>query len=184
MSRAADATAPLDATDRALLDALQDDCKQSLGDLGALVDLSPPAVLERVRKLEEAGLVRGYHAVLDARRLGLDIGAFIGVGIDHPRSIVKFESAVEKIPAVLESHHVTGRHTLLLKVRTQNTESLHQLIGAIRELPGVARTETMIVLATQMERQRIAIPEPQGPAPARRARARRARTEASEGGTR
>lgn len=184
MTRAADATSPLDTTDRTLLNALQDDCKQSLADLGGLVGLSPPAVLERVRKLEEAGLVRGYHAVLDARRLGLDIGAFIGVGIDHPRSIAKFESAVEKIPAVLESHHVTGRHTLLLKVRTQNTESLHQLIGAIRELPGVARTETMIVLATQMERQRIEIPEPHGEVPGRRARARRARPEAIDGGAR
>ena len=181
MTRASDASGRLDAIDRKLLDALQRDCKQSLGELGEAVALSPPAVLERVRKLEEGGFVRGYHAVLDAGRLGLDIGAFIGVGIDHPRSIAKFESAVERLPAVLESHHVTGRHTLLLKVRTENTESLHQLIGAIRELPGVARTETMIVLATQVERQRVAIPEPHAPAP--RARGRRARAVASDGGT-
>jgi hypothetical protein len=67
------------------------------------------------------------------------------------------------LPEVLESHHVTGRHTLLLKIRTENTESLHQLIGAIRELPGVARTETMIVLATQHERQRIPLRDPAGP---------------------
>ncbi len=184
MTRPADASDRLDAIDRTLLTALQDDCKQSLTELGARVALSPPAVLERVRKLEEAGFVRGYHAVLDPRRVGLDIGAFIGVGIDHPRSISKFESAVEKLPAVLESHHVTGRHTLLLKVRTENTESLHQLIGAIRELPGVARTETMIVLATQMERQRIAIPEPSEPEPSPRGRGRRARVAPSAEGAR
>ncbi len=62
------------------------------------------------------------------------------------------------MPEVLESHHVTGRHTLMLKVRTQNTASLHRLIQALREMPGVARTETMIVLATQMERTELPIP--------------------------
>jgi Lrp/AsnC family transcriptional regulator, leucine-responsive regulatory protein len=154
----------LDDVDRALLRALQDDCKRSLADLGAEVELSPPAVLERVRKLEESGILTGYHATVNPRKVGLDIGAFIGVGIDHPRSIPKFEAAILALPEVLESHHVTGRHTLLLKIRTENTESLHQLIGAIRELPGVARTETMIVLATQHERQRIPLRDPAGPA--------------------
>lgn len=181
MTRVSNTAERLDSIDRALLVALQDDCKRSLADLGEQVDLSPPAVLERVRKLEEAGIVRGYHAQLDPRRVGLDIGAFIGVGIDHPRSIPKFESAVSKLPEVLESHHVTGRHTLLLKIRTSNTESLHQLIGAIRELPGVARTETMIVLATQMERGSIVIPPADDDAP--RARARRSRA-TSEGAAR
>jgi Lrp/AsnC family leucine-responsive transcriptional regulator len=148
----------LDAADRTLLDAIQNDCKQSLAELGAQVGLSAPSVLERMRKLEEAGLVRGYHAHLDARRLGLDIGAFIGVGIDHPKRIAAFEKEITPMPEVLECHHVTGRHTLLLKVRTENTESLHRLIQQLRELPGVARTETMIVLTTQMERTTVPIP--------------------------
>lgn len=151
----------LDHVDRALLAALQEDCKRSLADLGTEVDLSPPAVLERVRKLEEAEVITGYHATVDPRKVGLDIGAFIGVGIDHPSSIATFEASIEAMPEVLESHHVTGRHTLLIKLRTENTESLHRLISAIRELPGVARTETMIVLATQHERQRIPLPEPE-----------------------
>lgn len=148
----------LDAVDRTLLDAIQNDCKQSLAELGQQVDLSAPSVLERMRKLEEAGLVRGYHAHLDARKLGLDIGAFIGVGIDHPRRIAAFEKELTQIPDVLECHHVTGRHTLMLKVRTENTVSLHRLISQLRDLPGVARTETMIVLATQMERTTLPIP--------------------------
>jgi Lrp/AsnC family transcriptional regulator, leucine-responsive regulatory protein len=149
----------LDEVDRALLDVLQEDCKQPLAKLGERVGLSPPSVLERVRKLEQSGLIRGYHAVVDPRLAGLDIGAFIGVGIDHPRAISSFEEAALAIPAVLECHHVTGRHTLLLKVRVEDTEALHRLIGTIRELPGVARTETMIVLQTQLERQKIVMPE-------------------------
>lgn len=148
----------LDAIDRALLGALQEDCKQPLAKLGEQVGLSPPSVLERVRKLEQSGLVRGYHASIDPRLAGLDVGAFIGVGIDHPRSIAGFEEAVLSMPEILECHHVTGRHTLMIKVRTENTESLHKLISSLRELPGVARTETMVVLVTQMERQTIPLP--------------------------
>ncbi|MDQ3031505.1 MAG: Lrp/AsnC family transcriptional regulator [Myxococcota bacterium] len=168
-------TLALDAIDRALLDALQDDCKQPLAKLGERVGLSAPSVLERVRKLEQAGLVTGYHAVVDPRLLGLDVGAFIGIGIDHPRSITRFEEAVVAMPEVLECHHVTGRHTLMIKVRTSNTESLHRLISALRELPGVARTDTMVVLETQLERQRLVLPEPgeSEPQPRRRARAAR-----------
>lgn len=153
-----DAPLELDDVDRVLLDAVQHDARQSLAELGAKVGLSAPSVLERMRKLEEAGVVTGHHAHLDARRLGLDIGAFIGVGIDHPKRIVAFENAVAAIPAVLECHHVTGRHTLMLKIRTEDTASLHQLISTLRELPGVARTETMMVLATQMERTTVPIP--------------------------
>jgi Lrp/AsnC family leucine-responsive transcriptional regulator len=148
----------VDATDRAILDALQDDCTQPLARIGEKVELSAPSVLERVRKLERSGLVRGYHAELDARLAGLDITAFIGVGIDHPRHIAAFQHAVPAMPAVLECHHVTGQHTLILKVRVEDTASLHALIGRIRELEGVARTETMIVLETKLERQRIELP--------------------------
>jgi Lrp/AsnC family transcriptional regulator, leucine-responsive regulatory protein len=171
MSRSA---APLlDAIDRALLDALQDDCKQPLAKLGERVGLSAPSVLERVRKLEQSGLITGYHAVIDPRVAGFDVGAFIGIGIDHPRSIPRFEESVLAIPEVLECHHVTGRHTLLIKVRTQDTESLHRLISTLRELPGVARTETMVVLETQLERQRLVLPatEEEPPTPRRRTRA-------------
>jgi len=170
----------LDAIDRALLEALQEDCKQALAKLGERVGLSPPSVLERVRKLEQSGLVTGYHASVDPRLAGLDVGAFIGVGIDHPRSIPAFEEAVLAIAEVLECHHVTGRHTLVLKVRTASTASLHKLISAIRELPGVARTETMVMLETLLERQQIPLPVPEEDATPRRRRGRSVARETSE----
>lgn len=160
----------LDGIDRALLGHLMDDCKQSLASLGEKVRLSPPSVLERVRKLEEAGVLRGYHAEVSPKAVGLDIGSFIGVGIDHPRSIPGFEKHIAEMPEVLECHHVTGRHTLMLKVRTTDTGSLHQLISRLRELPGVARTETMVVLATQIERSQLPLPHVEDAAPRRRPR--------------
>lgn len=164
----------LDGIDRQLLEALQSDSKRSLKEIGAAVGLSAPSVMERVRKLENAGIIKGYHAVLDARKVGLDISAFIGVSISNPAHLTAFEEWVESIPPVLECHHVTGGHTLLLKVKTRNTADLEKLISRIRSMEGVASTETMVVLSTHTERVEVALPpsdsEPEG---RRRKRARR-----------
>jgi Lrp/AsnC family leucine-responsive transcriptional regulator len=141
----------LDAIDLQILQTLQQDCKMSLARIGELVGLSAPSVIERIKKLEQGGVIRGYHAVLDSRRLGLDITAFIGVVIEHPTGIDGFEEQVSSLEGVLECHHVTGQHTLLLKVKTQNTSALEHLISKIRSVPGVARTETMVVLSTHSE---------------------------------
>lgn len=148
----------MDAVDRTLLDALQEDCKTSLNKLGEKVGLGAPAVLERVRKLESAGVITAYQAVLDGKRLGLDITAFVGVSINYPKDIAKFLTMVAKRPEVLECHHVTGGHTLLLKVKTENTASLERAISALREVEGVTRTETMVVLSTAAESARIPLP--------------------------
>src|SRR3989449_10693014 len=151
----------------------QEDCRPSLARIGERVGLSAPAVLERIKKLEAAGIITGYRALLDARRLGLDITAFIGVIITHPKLIGDFERAVVALDDVLECHHVTGEYTLLLKVKTENTSSLERLISQIRSLDGVSRTETMVVLSTHTERVQLAL-HPAEPAPAQpRKRARR-----------
>ena len=147
----------LDATDRAILELLQDNCKQPLAAIGEQVGLSAPAVMERIHKLEEAGVIQGYVALLDGKRVGRDVTAFIGVCTDQPRVIQTLERQVAAIDDVLECHHVTGAHTLLLKAKTSNTESLEELIERVRALDGVSRTETMVVLSTAAEEPRIAL---------------------------
>jgi Lrp/AsnC family leucine-responsive transcriptional regulator len=147
----------IDATDCAILELLQENCKQPLAAIGEKVGLSAPAVVERIHKLEEAGVIRDYVALLDARKLGRDIAAFIGVSTVHTDAIRSVESAVAGVDEVLECHHVTGAHTLMLKVKTRNTESLERLIETVRSLEGVSRTETMVVLSTHTERARIAL---------------------------
>ncbi len=144
-----------DATDRAILELMQEDCKQPLAAIGQKVGLKAPAVVERIHKLEEAGAITGYVALLDARRLGKDVTAFIGVSTDPPRAIGGLERQVAALADVLECHHVTGAHTLMLKVKTHNTETLEELIESIRSLAGVERTETMVVLSTYTERIRV-----------------------------
>src|SRR5467141_3913557 len=126
----------LDDIDLRILGLLQEDCRTSLVRIGEQVGLSAPAVLERIKKLEAAGVVLGYRALLDARRLGLDITAFIGVLITHPDRIADFERKVAALDDVLECHHVTGGYTLLIKAKTANTSSLERLISEIRSLPG------------------------------------------------
>lgn len=167
----------LDAIDLQILSILQDQGRIPLVKLGEQVGLSSPSVIERVKKLEDSGIITGYHASVDARRLGKDVTAFIGVSITHPKAIACFEQTVTLLDDVLECHHVTGEHTLLLKVKTTNTSSLERLISQIRSIEGVSRTETMVVLSTHTERATITVggsgaePEPGGAnAPGRRHR--------------
>jgi Lrp/AsnC family leucine-responsive transcriptional regulator len=160
-----DADLALDDIDLRILDQLQDDCRTPLARIGDAVGLSAPAVLERIKKLEAARVITGYHAVLDARRLGLDITAFIGVVTGQPETIGSLERQVVALDDVLECHHVTGGYTLLVKVKTANTSSLERLISQVRSLDGVARTETLVVLSTHTERVRLGL-HPAGQRPA------------------
>lgn len=153
---------PLDTIDLQILDLLQENCKQPLASIGQKVGLTASSVMERIHKLEQAGVIAGYSALLDGRRLGKDVTAFIGVQINHPQAIGAFEREIARMDDVLDCHHVTGGHTLMLKVKTQNTESLERLLGRMRSIDGVTRTETMIVLSTHTERVRLGVTPDEG----------------------
>jgi DNA-binding Lrp family transcriptional regulator len=103
----------LDLIDFGILEQLQQNCKRPLAAIGEKVGLTAPSVLERIHKLEEAGVIRDYVAVLDGRQLGKDVTAFIGVSVTSPRALAAFEQVVERIDEVLECHHVTGAWTLM-----------------------------------------------------------------------
>jgi Lrp/AsnC family transcriptional regulator, leucine-responsive regulatory protein len=154
----------LDAIDLQILSILQVNGRIPHVKLADQVGLSAPSVIERVKKLEDGGIITGYHATVDARRLGKDVTAFIGVLIAHPKTIGLFEETVDLLEDVLECHHVTGQHTAILKVKTANTSSLERLISTIRSIEGVARTETMVVLSTHIERNQIAVHPAEEPA--------------------
>tara|TARA_B100000029_G_scaffold296229_1_gene289530 strand:- start:201 stop:719 length:519 start_codon:yes stop_codon:yes gene_type:complete len=142
----------IDEIDLQLIDALQVDAKVSLMALGTLVGLSAPSVMERIRKLEQTGVITGYSAHVDAKLVGLDITAFIGVSLNYPGKIEAFKTWVASEPRVLECHHVTGGATLLIKIKCRNTAALEELISTMRSDLGAERTETMVVLSTSEER--------------------------------
>lgn len=146
-----------DTIDLRIIDALQEHGRIPHAKLAEQVGLSAPSVIERVKKLEDCGIITGYHASVDARKLGRDVTAFIGVSIGHPRTVNRFEETTALMADILECHHVTGEHTVLLKVKTHSTATLEQLIRTIRLIEGVMRTETMVVLSTHTERTQISV---------------------------
>lgn len=141
----------LDAIDIKILSILQRDGRCHQADIAKKVELSAPAVMERVRKLEARGIITGYHALVDAKKVGKDITAFIGVSISNQSYIAGFCSNIVGNPDVLECHHVTGEESFILKVKIANTVSLEELLAYIRSLEGVTRTVTKVVLSTPRE---------------------------------
>ncbi|HEX9880003.1 MAG TPA: Lrp/AsnC family transcriptional regulator [Candidatus Binatia bacterium] len=143
----------MDSIDIKILSTLQHHGRRHLAEIAKEVDLSPPAVMERVKKLEARGVIKGYHAHLDAKALGRDIVAFIGVSVSHQRHISAFASQMVQKSDILECHHVTGDESFILKVKTANTASLEKLLGEIHSMEGVTHTVTQVVLSTPKESQ-------------------------------
>ena len=143
----------LDNIDIAILSILQHHGRRHLAEIAKEVGLSPPTVMERVKKLEARGIIKGYHAHLDAKKLGRDILAFIGVSIGHQRYIDVFAASMMRQSDVLECHHVTGDESFILKLKTTNTTSLEKILGEIRSMEGVTGTFTKIVLSSPKESQ-------------------------------
>ena len=140
----------LDRKDFALLEALQENASQRLEDLARLVGLAPSSVHDRLRRLERGGIIKNWTVKLDAPKLGLGVLAFIGVTTS--RSCSELSEALNNIPAIEESHSVAGERCLLLKVRSADTAGLLELIEKLRQIPGIDRTETTVVLQTQIDR--------------------------------
>ncbi len=142
----------LDKIDLKILAILQKDSRTTYREIARKVKLQPPSVIDRVKKLEKEGIIKKYGAILNEKKIGIDVTAFIGVYIEHPQYIESFEESIKTINEdILECHHVTGDYTLLLKVKTQNTTSLEKLIKEIRSITGVVKTYTMVVFSTLKE---------------------------------
>jgi Lrp/AsnC family leucine-responsive transcriptional regulator len=109
--------------------------------------------MERVKKLEAHGVIKGYAALLDGKMVGKDITAFIGVSVGHQRDIDRFAAQMLRYADVLECHHVTGDESFILKVKAGSTSSLERLLGEIRSVEGVTRTVTRVALSTAKESQ-------------------------------
>jgi len=143
---------PLDAKDRKILALVQRDAKLSQAEIARQVGLSTAAVNERLRKLEAAGYVRRYVAVVDPKAVGASVAAFVEVFVEHPRFESAFIEQVLGLDEVQECHHITGEFSLLLKIRVRSMEALQQLlIHKLNALEGVRQTRTVIVLSTSKE---------------------------------
>jgi Lrp/AsnC family leucine-responsive transcriptional regulator len=148
----------MDTLDRKAIAFLMKHGRATWAELGQLLGLSAPSAADRVRKLEEQGVLRGYAALADAASLGYPLTAYVSVSLASHRQRAAFLRAIEKIEQVAECHHVAGDDDYLLKVRCRGTQDLdHLLARQLKEKLGVARTRTTIVLSTAKESVRIPI---------------------------
>jgi Lrp/AsnC family leucine-responsive transcriptional regulator len=146
----------VDTIDRQILQSLQDNARETQADIARAVGLAPSAVLERIRKLEAKGLIKGYTAQVDPKAVGLGLLAFVAVRTDEACAEESISTALASFPEVLEVHHVAGDDCHLIKVRARDAEHLGQLLRTrLGRVPGVRSTRTTIVLETVKETSRL-----------------------------
>ncbi len=141
----------IDEIDAQILHLLQTEGRIKRKDIAESVGLSIPSVSDRMRKLVERGVLTGYHASVDAKRLGHDVTAFVWIQSSGSEHYAEFIEAVADLEEVLELHSVTGDGSHVLKVRVRTTTALERLLARIQALPGVRGTRTSLVLSTLKE---------------------------------
>ncbi len=144
----------IDRFDRAILAALAEDGRMTVTDLAARVGLSKTPTQVRLKRLVDAGIIRGFRAVVDPRRLGLDHVAFAEVKLSDTReaALGEFNAAVRRIPEVEECHMIASSFDYLLKVRTADIRRYRIVLGEkISSLPHVASTSTFVAMETVKE---------------------------------
>ena len=151
----------LDRYDRQILEILQSDGRISNQDLADRIGLSPSPCLRRVRTLEEAGLITGYRALLDAKKLGLSLMALIGISMDQhtPERFANLEKAIAEIPEILECLLITGQQSdYQLKVGVKDMDAYQDLLlNKITRIQGVTGVHTSFVLRKVVDRTSLPV---------------------------
>ena len=143
---------PVDRTDWRLLEELQKDGRASYADLARAVAMSPSAVAERVRRLEESGVIAGYRATVDPERVGLTVMAF--VRLRYPTGNYRpFHALLDSTPAIVEAHHVTGEDCFVLKVVARSMRHLEEVTGRIS---GLGAVTTSVVYSSPLPGRAVA----------------------------
>lgn len=143
--------AQMDSVDLELLDALQEDARQSYAELGRRVALTPPAVAERIRRLEAAGVITGYHASVDLKAAGYGIVAIVRINAS-PELAPQLERLARETPEILEFHRVTGTEGFVAKLAVTSVEHLERLFG---KLVPYGQTTTSIVLSSPVTWRKV-----------------------------
>lgn len=162
-------TVAIDPTDRAILALLQEDARMSNAEIGRRVELATSTVHQRIRKLEEQGVIEGYTCRVNPRAVGFELAAFVRIQTSEGARSDEITPRLKRIPEVLEVHRVVGEDCFFAKVRVPGPDELAALLDdTLQRIPGVAGTRTTIVLQTVKES--IAVPvqidEPSEPATA------------------
>jgi Lrp/AsnC family leucine-responsive transcriptional regulator len=142
----------MDAVDREILSALVENARLSYRELGERVSLSANATAERVRRLQDTGVIAGFRAVVDPVAAGRTLVALMDIRLDGPAESGKFERLVEQLEEVTDCAHVTGRFDYQIRVATHDPADLDRLIRLLKTKGGVVETDTRIALRTVVRR--------------------------------
>jgi len=138
----------VDILSAGILKELQLDARLSITEIGKRVGLSGPAVSERIKKMEDEGIITAYTTIVDHDKIGMVINAFITLksGLSHAGVVKK----IEEIPEILECYNITGNHCIIMKVATPSTKRLESIIGTLQQF---GETNTSIILSATFEKR-------------------------------
>lgn len=151
-----------DSTDRMILSLLQENARTSNAEIARTIGIAPSGVLERIRKLEQRGIIKGYHASIDPEALGQGLTAFVrmrtGFNDEHSTAV----ETLAAMPEVLEIHETAGDDCLMLKIRVADMKAYSEFLNSrIRKVPQIRDTSTTMVINTVKEAPEVIIPDPE-----------------------
>jgi Lrp/AsnC family leucine-responsive transcriptional regulator len=141
----------MDYTDYKIIATLQSDGRISMKDLAKLIALSPPATAERVRRLEENGIIKRYKAIVDTIKIGKPIRVFINVAMKSDK-LIEFLAFAEHKEEIIECYHVTGPYSMIIKAHLKEMSDLESLVGKVQVF---GNTETHIIMSSPIENKPI-----------------------------
>ena len=153
MKSAINSSYHLDSVDKEIIYMLIDNAKTSLAHISKNVGISTTAVHQRIKKLEQAGIIENSISFLNPKKIGYTVVSYIGVFLDQPSHYHDAIKALKDVNEVVEAHYTTGNYTIFLKVLCRDNDHLMEILNKLQKLKGVTRTETIISLEQSINRQ-------------------------------
>lgn len=138
----------MDLIDYKLLACLKENSRENATTIGGKINLSTSAVIERIKKLENSGVIEGYTTIMNQAALGRDIMAFIYVSLEHPKYNENFIRLINENSSISECHYIAGDFDFILKAVTEKRSKLEEVLNYIKAIKGVSLTRTSVVLST------------------------------------
>lgn len=146
----------MDGIDAKIIRLLQQNARITASDIGAQINLSVPAVSDRLKKLESTGVIERYTAIVNPASLGRTLSAIMFVSLERPKFNDKFTEFVQSEEEILECHYLAGDFDYALKIVTRGTATLEALLNRIKSVPGIQKTRTLVVLSTVKNKLSVA----------------------------
>jgi len=143
----------LDATDRKILKFLIKNARMPFLEIARECGISGAAIHQRIRKLDESGVILGSRLIVDPRTLGFDVCAYIGIRLESPKELSQTQEQLQNIPEIVECHFITGSYSLFVKLYCLDNDHLMRVINTIQGISGISSTQTYMSLKEAFQRQ-------------------------------